>query len=79
MRSRFSISPTTGLEGIVSKRADSVYRSGPTIDWLKTTSFVISEYELMGLENEPGKAGHGPFGAAWHRAICRDSLYLAQP
>jgi bifunctional non-homologous end joining protein LigD len=26
----------TGLEGIVSKRRDSPYRSGPTKDWLKT-------------------------------------------
>jgi ATP-dependent DNA ligase len=24
-----------GLEGIVSKRKDSAYRSGPTRDWLK--------------------------------------------
>jgi ATP-dependent DNA ligase len=25
-----------GLEGIVSKRIDSAYRSGPTREWLKT-------------------------------------------
>ena len=27
--------PEMGLEGIVSKRKDSAYRSGPTRDWLK--------------------------------------------
>ena len=27
-----------GLEGIVSKRRDSAYRSGPTRDWIKTNS-----------------------------------------
>ena len=26
----------SGLEGIVSKRIDSAYRSGPTREWLKT-------------------------------------------
>jgi ATP-dependent DNA ligase len=28
------------LEGIVSKRRDSAYRSGPTRDWLKTKTAV---------------------------------------
>ncbi|MER9068787.1 hypothetical protein NKH84_19805 [Mesorhizobium sp. M0902] len=45
-----------GLEGIVSKRADSPYRSGPTTNWLKTKSFTVQEYELLGVEREPGKA-----------------------
>ncbi|WP_352898089.1 ATP-dependent DNA ligase [Mesorhizobium sp. M1307] len=44
------------LEGIVSKRADSKYRSGPTSNWLKTKSWTIDEFELLGVEREPGKA-----------------------
>ncbi|MER9270454.1 hypothetical protein [Mesorhizobium sp. M0643] len=52
----FYIADQAGLEGIVSKRADSPYRSGPTSHWLKTKSFTVQEYELMGVEREPGDA-----------------------
>ena len=31
-----------GLEGIVSKRIDSAYRSGPTREWLKTKTDMRS-------------------------------------
>lgn len=44
-----------GLEGMVSKRRDSKYRSGPTTNWLKTKSFTESEFEILGLERERGK------------------------
>jgi bifunctional non-homologous end joining protein LigD len=44
-----------GLEGMVSKRANSKYRSGPTTNWLKTKSFTESEFELLGVERERGK------------------------
>ncbi|UVC19055.1 hypothetical protein IHQ72_19520 [Mesorhizobium onobrychidis] len=44
-----------GLEGMVSKRRDSKYRSGPTTNWLKTKSFTESEFELLGVERERGK------------------------
>ena len=30
-----TVAERMGLEGIVSKRKDSFYRSGPTRDWLK--------------------------------------------
>ncbi|WP_455847919.1 hypothetical protein [Mesorhizobium sp. BHbdii] len=43
-----------GLEGMVSKRRDSKYRSGPTTNWLKTKSFTESEFELLGVERERG-------------------------
>jgi DNA ligase D-like protein (predicted ligase) len=46
---------TAGLEGMVSKRRDSKYRSGPTTNWLKTKSFTESEFELLGVERERGK------------------------
>ncbi|CAH2401043.1 hypothetical protein [Mesorhizobium escarrei] len=44
-----------GLEGMVSKRSDSKYRSGPTTNWLKTKCFTVGEFELLGVEREKGK------------------------
>jgi ATP-dependent DNA ligase len=44
-----------GLEGMVSKRRDSKYRSGPSTNWLKTKCYAIDEYELLGVEREAGK------------------------
>ncbi|MER9125435.1 ATP-dependent DNA ligase [Mesorhizobium sp. M0959] len=51
----FYLVDQAGIEGIVSKRADSPYRSGPTSNWLKTKSFTVQEYELLGVEREQGK------------------------
>lgn len=44
-----------GLEGMVSKRIDSKYVSGPTTNWLKTKCYTIGEYDLLGVERERGK------------------------
>jgi bifunctional non-homologous end joining protein LigD len=44
-----------GLEGMVSKRRDSKYRSGRSTSWLKIKSYAIDEYELLGVEREQGK------------------------
>ncbi|MER9184776.1 RNA ligase family protein [Mesorhizobium sp. M0633] len=44
-----------GLEGMVSKRINSKYVSGPTTSWLKTKCYTIGEYELLGVERERGK------------------------
>ncbi|CAH2397077.1 hypothetical protein MES5069_160052 [Mesorhizobium escarrei] len=52
----FYLADQAGLEGIVSKRADSKDRSGPTANWLKIKSWTVDEFELMGVEREPGKA-----------------------
>ncbi|MER8484309.1 hypothetical protein [Mesorhizobium sp. M1322] len=52
----FYLADQAGLEGIVSKRRGSKYRSGPTINWLKTKSFTVDEFELLGVERERGKA-----------------------
>jgi hypothetical protein len=42
--------PDLGLEGIVSKRAASRYRSGPSKSWLKIKNMVESEFILLGTE-----------------------------
>jgi bifunctional non-homologous end joining protein LigD len=39
-----------GLEGIVSKRAKSLYRGGPSKNWLKTKNMVEGEFVLFGTE-----------------------------
>ncbi|SFQ19810.1 ATP dependent DNA ligase domain-containing protein [Mesorhizobium sp. NFR06] len=51
----FHLVERAGLEGVVSKRKDSVYRSGPSTNWLKAKCYSIDEYELLGVEREPGK------------------------
>lgn len=39
-----------GLEGIVSKRLGSRYRSGPTKAWVKTKTFIEEELVVIGTE-----------------------------
>jgi ATP-dependent DNA ligase len=39
-----------GLEGNVSKRADSFYRGGPSRRWLKTKCWTESEFLVVGAE-----------------------------
>jgi DNA ligase D-like protein (predicted ligase) len=43
-----------GLEGIVSKRALSPYKSGPSKFWLKTKNVVESELILLGTDYDKG-------------------------
>ena len=45
-----------GLEGIVSKRPDSVYRSGPTRAWLKIKSYAEEDFEIAGVLRKRGNA-----------------------
>lgn len=51
----FALVDQAGLEGIVSKRKDSKYRSGNSTAWLKTKAYRIDEYDLLGVEREAGK------------------------
>ncbi|RWB95617.1 MAG: ATP-dependent DNA ligase [Mesorhizobium sp.] len=55
-KSIFYLIDQAGIEGMVSKRADSKYRSGPTSNWLKTKSWTVDEFELLGVKREQGKA-----------------------
>ena len=41
-----------GLEGIVSKTATSLYRSGRTNSWLKTKCFVESSFVVVGTDRD---------------------------
>ncbi len=45
-----------GLEGIVSKKADSQYKSGPSKTWRKVKCFEETEFEVAGILRERGSA-----------------------
>ncbi|UVK47729.1 DNA ligase [Mesorhizobium sp. AR07] len=45
-----------GLEGMVSKRRNSPYRSGPSDSWVKTKCFEIGDFDLLGVERGAGRA-----------------------
>ncbi|MER9644931.1 MULTISPECIES: ATP-dependent DNA ligase [unclassified Mesorhizobium] len=44
-----------GLEGMVSKRKDSIYRSGPTMNWRKIKCYAEKEMDIIGVQREAGK------------------------
>src|SRR4051794_16726385 len=44
-----------GLEGMVSKRKDSTYRSGPTMNWRKIKCYAEKEMDIIGVQREAGK------------------------
>ena len=46
----FAAADQHGLEGIVSKRADSRYTSGRAKTWLKVKSFTVGDYAVLGVE-----------------------------
>ncbi|ESY03113.1 ATP-dependent DNA ligase [Mesorhizobium sp. LNJC399B00] len=52
----FKLVDDAGLEGMVSKRKDSVYRSGDSTGWLKIKAYAVDEFDLIGVEREQGKA-----------------------
>lgn len=44
------------LEGIVSKRRASIYRGGPSRDWVKTKTYITGEFLVIGYERKRGAA-----------------------
>jgi bifunctional non-homologous end joining protein LigD len=48
----FRAAAELGLEGIISKRAGSRYRSGPSRSWLKIKNMVESEFVLLGTDRD---------------------------
>ncbi|RWF41839.1 MAG: DNA ligase [Mesorhizobium sp.] len=44
-----------GLEGMVSKRRESPYKSGKIDAWVKTKCWELGEFDLLGIRREPGK------------------------
>jgi ATP-dependent DNA ligase len=50
----FEAADRMGLEGIVSKKAASRYRSGRSLEWLKTKCFAEGEFVVIGTERGVG-------------------------
>jgi ATP-dependent DNA ligase len=48
----FNAAAELGLEGIVSKRAQCLYRAGPSRSWLKTKNMVEGEFILLGTDRD---------------------------
>lgn len=48
----FAAAERMGLEGVVSKRASSHYRSGPAKAWAKTKATTVGEFVLIGSKLE---------------------------
>ncbi|WP_292232376.1 hypothetical protein [Mesorhizobium sp.] len=57
-----------GLEGMVSKRKGSPYRSGKLDFWVKTKCWDVGDFELLGIMREPGKPAAAIMA---RRALCR--------
>lgn len=60
-----------GLEGMVSKRPGSPYKSGKTEAWLKTKCWEIGEFDLLGIKRAPGKPAVG--------IVARGGKYAGSP
>ena len=52
----FAAAEKLGLEGIVSKRLGSRYKSGDTGTWLKTKTWVVEDFDIIGFERKEGDA-----------------------
>lgn len=52
----YYLADQTGQEGIVSKRRDSLYRSGPTMNWRKIKCYDEKEMDIIGVQRDPGQA-----------------------
>jgi DNA ligase D-like protein (predicted ligase) len=44
----FAACENLGLEGMVSKRPDSIYKSGPSKNWLKTKCYTLTDFDMIG-------------------------------
>jgi ATP-dependent DNA ligase len=51
----FAAADALNLEGIVSKKIGSRYRSGRSKSWLKIKTFEEAEFVVLGVERESGK------------------------
>lgn len=61
-REMFETARQRGMEGIISKRADSRYRSGRSHDWLKVKAVETREFVVVGYTQPKGsRKGIGAF------------------
>ena len=65
-RAFFELAESMQLEGIIGKRADGVYRSGRSHEWVKIRASKVDDFAVIGLK--ASKSTRGTFG----------SLHIAQ-
>ncbi|HSJ32756.1 MAG TPA: DNA ligase D [Longimicrobiales bacterium] len=65
-RAFFELAESMQLEGIIGKRADGVYRSGRSHEWVKIRASKVDDFVVIGLK--ASKSTRGTFG----------SLHIAQ-
>ncbi|HSK18711.1 MAG TPA: DNA ligase D [Longimicrobiales bacterium] len=65
-RAFFDLAESMQLEGIIGKRADGVYRSGRSHEWVKIRASKVDDFVVIGLK--ASKSTRGTFG----------SLHIAQ-
>jgi bifunctional non-homologous end joining protein LigD len=69
----FQLAESMGLEGIIAKRADGVYRAGRSHEWVKIRASRSDDFVIIGLK--ASKSGRGAFGslhiAQYHGAALR--------
>src|SRR5690606_21303656 len=65
-RAFYQLAESMGLEGIVGKRADGVYRAGRSHEWVKIRASKVDDFVVIGLKSS--KSTPGTFG----------SLHIAQ-
>ena len=68
----FAAAERMGLEGIVSKKATSGYRGGPSKAWLKTKCWTESELTLIGFDKDSKGTDCAPCSRVCRRpGVCR--------
>ncbi len=75
----FHLVDQAGLEGMVSKRKDSKYRSGPSTNWLKAKCYSDRRIRTARRRARGGQASFCPDGRARHRTLCRLGVHHVEP
>jgi ATP-dependent DNA ligase len=65
-----------GLEGMVSKRADSRYCSGRSTAWLKIKCYEEAMLQVMGVVRKPGQATQAILADHEHRYVGKAAVTL---
>ena len=75
----FELVDKAGLEGMVSKRKDSKYRSGTSTAWLKIKALQHRRVRSPRRRARAWQTGICPDGRARHRPLCRLGHYHVEP
>jgi bifunctional non-homologous end joining protein LigD len=63
----FAAAETMGLEGMVAKKADSLYRGGRSTDWMKVRAHRSGDFAIVGFKASTRSRGYGSFHVAAYR------------